>query len=119
MPLSVDELVGNKTAIKQLINAHNIQVKNLASALQQLTKKEGEIGYLRTSPFIAIIGVVVGAIGAVVAGIGVNLATANPPGELGIVMIFLGAALVMVAGLANVLFPFARRWFNREAKSKP
>src|SRR5437899_2715461 len=107
MALSIDELVGNKTAIKQLVNTHNLQAKHLAIAQQQLTKKEGEIEYLRTSPFVAIFAVVVGAVGAIVAGIGVNLATATPPNGLGKVMIFLGGGLVILAGLANVLFPFA------------
>ena len=52
--ITIEDLKDNPVAIKQLMLDHAIVAKQLEHARQMLSSKEGEIEYLRTSPFVAI-----------------------------------------------------------------
>lgn len=118
LPIVTSDLVGNTIAIKQLINDRNLSHGHLREAERQLAKREAEIEYLKTSPFISIINLIITAIGTLIAGIGINQITASPPLVVGKLNIYAGAALIILGGIANTLYPFARGWFNLEPRKK-
>jgi hypothetical protein len=116
MNIEVKDLLGNEIGIRQLMNAHNDQAMRRADAERRLADKEGEVEFLKTSPFIAIVALAVLICGSVVIGIGVNMATSKPAQDYAALVICLGGALSLVSGLSNILYPYARKWFNRQTK---
>jgi hypothetical protein len=116
MAIELKDLVGNEVAIMQLINNHNHQARKCADAERRLSEKEGEIEFLKTSPFIALVMLPVGAVGAVIGSVGVNLLTSEKPPLYASALTYIGAGLVLLSGVANVLYPFARKIFNRKPR---
>ena len=114
--IQLKDLVGNQVAIMQLVNHHNDQAKKRVEAERRLADKESEIEFLKTSPFVAILGLIVGACGALVMSIGVNLLTSDKPPAHAASLTYLGLGLVLVSGFANILYPYARRIFNRRTQ---
>ena len=98
------------------MNQYNEKSRALAKAQQAVADKNSEMEYLRTSPFIAIFALVVSTIGSVLLSMGVNLFTADPPMTGGFALVCLAGALILSAGSLNLLYPFARRWFNRKPR---
>lgn len=107
------DLVGNVTAIDQLINNHNEQVLRRTEAERRLQDKESEVEFLKTSPFVGILMLAVSCCGLVVCGIGINLLTSTPAPSHASLLTYVGAALVFLSGLGNVAYPYARRVFNK------
>jgi hypothetical protein len=114
--IGLEKLVGNETAIQQLMNEHNHQAQKRTEAERKLADKESEIEFLKTSPFMSVIGLIVGACGALVMSIGVNLLTSDKPPEHAASLTYIGFGLVLFSGIANALYPFARRMFNWNLK---
>ncbi len=112
-PITIDDLKDNPVAIKSLMLDHAMMAKQLDDARNTLKAKEGEIEYLKTSPFISIFALLVTCAAGTMATIGINLITSDKPPWYSAVLIYLGSSLVVLAGIANVLYPYARRWFNR------
>lgn len=112
-PITIDDLKNNAVAIKSLMLDHAMMAKQLEDARNILNSKEGEIEYLKTSPFMSIFTFIATCIGGVIAGIGINLITSEKPPWHSTLLIWLGMILTVLAGIANVLYPYARRWFNR------
>ena len=111
MRLTVDDLVGNKIAVTQLINQHNVECRRRVDAETRLAKREGEIEYLKTSPFVAISGAVSSVTGSIVIGVGLKQLAASMP--FGYTLLTVGGLLIVSGSLASILYPFARGWFNR------
>lgn len=112
-PITIDDLRNNAVAIKSLMLDHAMMAKQLEDARNTLNSKEGEIEYLKTSPFMSIFTLIVTCVSGVIAGIGINLITSEKPPWYSTLQICLGSVLAVLAGIANVLYPYARRWFNR------
>ena len=112
-PITIDDLRNNPVAIKSLMLDHAMMAKQLEDARNILNSKEGEIEYLETSPFMSIFTLIVTCVSGVIAGIGINLITNEKPPWYSALQICLGSILAVLAGIANVLYPYARRWFNR------
>jgi uncharacterized membrane protein YidH (DUF202 family) len=116
MKIELQDLVGNEVAVKQLMNNHNDQANKRAEAERRLADKESEIAFLRTSPFIAVFALVFNTIGAVITGMATKWFTANPPVPHAGWVVFLGGACILVGGVLTVLYPYARRIFNRRSR---
>lgn len=74
-PITSDNLIGNPIAIRQLINSHNLKVKEATNLRNTVSTLEGELSYLRTSPFISIVSVVINLSGTIIIGFAINLLT--------------------------------------------
>ena len=111
--ITAEELKSNIVAIKQLINSHNLvanESKNKEAEIQIL-KAQNE--YLKTSPFVSVIAALVSIGGSILIAIGVNLITNQPtPPFQDKLVLWIGGILLIVASLANILYPKARDWFN-------
>lgn len=115
--IDLKDLVSNEVAIRQLINNHNDQAKKRNDAERRLADKESEIEFLKTSPFVAVFALVFNTGGALVIGLATKWFTAEKPVPNSGWMIVLGAVFILTGGLLNVLYPFARRMFNKKIKT--
>ena len=115
--IELKDLVGNEVATKQLMNSHNDQCRRRIEAERRLSDKESEIEFLKTTPFMAALSLVVSTGGTIVVGIGVNLATANPRPAYSVCLVWIGFGLVFLGGVASTLYPLARKWFNRKSRA--
>lgn len=110
--ISLDELEKNPTAIKQLINNHNLLASDLTERNEQIQQKIREIEFLKTSPFVAIIGVILSTIGAILVSIGVNLTNTDATSGMGWGIVVLAFIIILTGACANVMYPYVRSWFN-------
>lgn len=119
LKINIDDLKGNDVAIKQLVNGHNLAQKDLHKLITKIALKESEIEYLRTSPFISISCTIFNVIFVIVVGIGVNLLTGNVMQNIGFALVIIGGLGTICSGIATLLFPYARGFFNsKNDKSK-
>lgn len=113
--INAEELIDNKIAIKQLINNHNLIVKENANKEKIISSLNAQIEYLKTTPFISIVVGTMNIAATIIVGLGVNLLTSeNPKSSIGIILIVTGGVLLFGATLASIFYPYARGWFNRK-----
>ena len=111
--ITIEEVINNPTAVKQLMNEVNKLERKISKYEFELGKKQGEIEYLKTSPFIAMVSALVSMLGGIISGIGVNMLTNSPPHPAAIYVIAIGGALILLSGIANIFYPYARGFFNK------
>lgn len=110
--INAEDLHSNIVGIRQLINSHNmvaIDNKNKSAAIVALTS---EVEYLKTSPFIAGVSAILNIIGSLLLALGVNFVSSEPnPSAKYITIIVCGGAIILVASLMNIFYPFVRKIF--------
>lgn len=112
--IKVLDLMNNETAIKQLINSHNLKIKEVHNAQGQISILKSDLEYQKTSPFLSIIALFVNLAGSTVSALAVNfLSSENPPKYVNWLLI-IGFLLVFVGSLGTILYPYVRGVFNKK-----
>lgn len=112
--ISADDLKDNVIAIKQLINNHLLLISENRRKELEIQDYKSTIEYLNSSPFISIIAAVISFSGSILIGFAVNLFTQNPAPSYSWIILLIGGILVLSGALSNILYPYARKWFNRK-----
>lgn len=112
--IKVADLMNNETAIKQLINSHNLKIKEVHNAQGEISILKSEIEYQKTSPFVAIIALIVNIGGSTVSAIAVNLLSVQEPPKYSGWLLAIGFILVLIGSLGTILYPYARNFFNKK-----
>jgi len=116
--ISAEELESNIIAIKQLINSHNLVANESKNKDVEIRTIRAQNEYLKTSPFVSVIATLISIGGSILIAIGVNLVTNQPdPPFQAKAILWIGGILLIVASLANILYPKARDWFNPKNKN--
>lgn len=111
--IRVADLLNNEVAIKQLINEHNLANQKLSNKESEIENYKVEIEYLKTSPFVAIFAAIVNIFGSILLGISINLITNEHTGWIPLATLISSAVLILTGSLVTILYPFARKWFNK------
>jgi len=116
--ISEGDLLNNQIAIRQLINNHNIDQKRLQKKEEELSSYKSEVEYLKTSPFVSVISSISAIVATILVGVGMNLITSSNNYSLiginvGWLLIIFGGILTLSSSLSNILYPFAKKWFNK------
>lgn len=114
--ISAEELKGNLTAIKQLINNYNEKAKKLESVESELKDTRGELEYQNTYPFITIFAAIFNVIGTILVGVSVNQITGaekNANTTSSFALLILGGIIVLLSSLSAILYKWGRKWFNK------
>lgn len=114
--IKIVDLMNNETAIKQLINSHNLKIKEVHNAQGQISDLVSEIEYQKTAPFISIIALIVNLGGSTVSALAVNFLSAPTPPKYADWLLAIGFILVFVGSLGTILYPYARNFFNTKKK---
>lgn len=112
--IKIVDLINNETAIKQLINSHNLKIKEVHNAQGRISELVSEIEYQKTAPFISIIALIVNIVGSTVSALAVNFLSATEPPKYAGWLLMIGFILVTVGSLATILYPYARNYFNNK-----
>lgn len=99
--ISIDELVDNRVAIRQLVNEVNIKNKQIKAMSDEIMSLKGEIVGLRNQTLIKWQDAIVNAIGAVVLAIGTNIVSSNLP--VSIMLILLGVSCITIVNVWGVV----------------
>lgn len=110
--ITSENLIGNETAIKQLINNYNLKVKEATDLRETVSNLNAELLYLRTSPFIAIVSALINLCGTVIVGFAINLLTQKDPPKYSGWVLLVGCLIVIIGSISTILYPWARKWFN-------
>jgi len=116
--ISESDLLNNQIAIRQLVNNHNLVQKRLHKKDEEISSYKSEIEYLKTSPYISIFSSISAVISTILVGLGMNLLTSvNSYKFIGVnigwLLIIFGGILTISSSLSNILYPFAKKWFNK------
>ena len=114
--ISAEELKGNLTAIKQLINNYNEKAKKLESVESELKDTRGELEYQNTYPFITIFAAIFNVIGTILVGVSVNQITGseeNANTTSSFALLILGGIIVLLSSISAILYKWGRKWFNK------
>ncbi len=122
--IPMTDLVGNPVAIQMLLNERLLlaaEVKGLRAELAlvkenaavSLADVKAQAEHLKASPFIAMLGGVLGVLGTATIGFGYKWLTAQPDNTLGLAVVLTGLGVSLTGNLANYLFP---KWVGRGAK---
>ena len=114
--IKIVDLMNNETAIKQLINSHNLKIKEVHNAQGQISDLVSEIEYQKTAPFISIIALIVNLGGSTVSALAVNFLSSPTPPKYADWLLAIGFILVFVGSLGTILYPYARNFFNTKKK---
>lgn len=113
--ITTGDLINNEVAIKQLINTYNIKISELKTASETITTLTTEVEFLKTTPFISIISMIINLLGSTVSSIAVNLlSTPEQTSNYAIPLLIIGFALVVVGSLFTILYPYAKNMFNKK-----
>lgn len=96
-PISTDELVNNKVAIRQLVNEVNIKNQQIKKLSDEIATLKGENAGLRNQTLIKWPDAVFNAIGAVILAIGSNIISSNM--AIAIALMFLGVVCVVIVNI--------------------
>ena len=111
--ISIEDLMNNKVAIRQLINNYNELIRENEDNKNDATKLKNALEHVKTTPFIAILSAIINVIGTIIIGIGVNQCSNNDH-KINI-LIVLGSLLIIVCNAATILYPYCRKWFNKDS----
>lgn len=114
--INADDLLNNKIAITQLINSHNLKIKELGRSQIKVSELTCDIEYHKTAPFISIFALFVNLGGSTVSAFAVNLLSVPKPPKYALILLIIGGLLVLVGSLCTILYPYARNWFNKKEK---
>jgi len=114
-PINAEDLKDNVVAIKQLINNHLLVITQSNQKDKEIQEFKSTIEYLKTSPFVSIIATIVNFCGSIMIGFSVNLYTQETVLRYSWIVLTVGSLLVLTGSLSNILYPFARKWFNKNA----
>jgi hypothetical protein len=114
--INAKDLMSNEVAIRQLINNHIIVIAQSQQKDLAIQDFKSTIEYLNTSPFVAIISSVINFSGSILIGFAVNLYTQNSIPNYSWIILLIGFLLVLTGSLCNIFYPYARRWFNKNAR---
>lgn len=115
--ITTDDLINNSTAIRQLINEHNLSVIKVEKLETQIQTYKSHIEYLKTSPFISIFSAILSVVGSSLLAISVNLLTGSQNSNIIYnILLILSVVIILSSSLMNILYPYARDWFNKEKK---
>lgn len=110
--ITIDELVNNKVAIKQLINSNNVTKHELSDIKEDNKAKDIEINLLKITPLFSIIGIVLVVIGGSVLSIGVNMLS-NNNSAVGIILIILGIISTLSGNIFQIIYPSYSKHINK------
>lgn len=119
--ITADELKGNIIGIRQLINSHNLVASENRNKEREIQELRAENEYLNTAPYVAIIAAVINITGSVVVGLASEMIGNDlqvPKGDISsksILLLTLGSILILLGSFATILYPKARKWFNKKA----
>ena len=114
--ITVDDLAGNKVAIRQILNELNTVRKDIDEKLTEVQELKSENEYLKTSPFIGLISSIVGVVSSIVLTSGISLLTTRDDmNSYGWILSICGGILLIASGTISILFPLARKFFNKPA----
>ncbi|MCB1194246.1 MAG: hypothetical protein KDK90_27670 [Leptospiraceae bacterium] len=119
-PISIDELMNNKVAIKQLLNAYNTAIRKAKNLSDELYTEKAEVEYYKTSPFVSILSAILNVIFMIIIGIGVNIATGNEKTlpNIGPAIYCLGGLGTISSSVWPILYPYAKGFFNKRGSNK-
>lgn len=112
--ITVEDLENNPIAIRQLLNTHNIKVREATQQQIEIIDLKAELEYQKTTPFIAIVSACISIAGTIVLGIAINQITSTSPPAYSSTLLYTGAFLLFLSALVNILFPYARTFFNKK-----
>lgn len=111
--IKVSEIVGNETAVKQLINQYNDRTKMAEKLQMDINDLRAELQYQNTAPFFAIISLVVNTIGAILVGMGGGVISSS--GLIGVIMIVLGGICIITANIQTIFHKHINKWYNSKS----
>ena len=116
--ISAEQLKGNVIAIKQLINTHNLMMTESKGKDTYIANLKSENEYLKTAPFVSIFVAIVNIIGTILVATAINLLTnsSNNQETVSWILLFAGVLLNLASYFATILYPFAKKWFNKKKK---
>ena len=100
-PISIDELLGNKVAIRQLVNEVNHKNQQIDTLSEEITSLKSDIVGLRNQTLIRWQDAIFNAIGAIVLAIGTNILSTNIFSA--IVLMLVGAACIIIVNVWGVI----------------
>lgn len=100
-PISIDELLGNKVAIRQLVNEVNHKNQQIDTLSEEITSLKSDIVGLRNQTLIRWQDAIFNAIGAIVLAIGTNILSTNI--HSAIVLMSVGAACIIIVNVWGVI----------------
>ena len=99
------DIIGNEPAITQLLNAHNLSVRENAHLRQRIEALEREKLVKKTFPFANACFAVINVLGILLLGFGTNyLSRPNPPSYCG-VLLLVGAVTALLSACAQPFVP--------------
>lgn len=110
--ISISDLMNNEIAIRQLINTHNLKIKEVQSANTEISCLKSELAFLKTAPFVSILAIIVNLGGSTISAFAVNLMTSEKPPKYAGWLLAIGFFLVFIGSLATILYPYARKIFK-------
>ena len=114
--IKVDDLLNNETAIRQLLNTYHIKLNEIKTKDKDILDLNTSLEYHKTTPFMAIVAMLVNLVGSTIIALSANLLTlTNSPSYSGW-LLGAGIFLVVIGSLSTILFPYARKWFNKGKK---
>ncbi len=111
--ITVSDLMNNEIAIRQLINTHNLKIKEVQNANTEISSLKSELEFHKTAPFIAIVAIIINLGGSTISAFAVNIMTATNPPKYSGWLLAIGFFLVFIGSLATILYPYARKIFNK------
>lgn len=99
--ISIDELVDNRVAIRQLVNEVNIKNKQINTMSDEISSLKGEIVGLRNQTLIKWQDAIFNAIGAVVLAIGTNVLSSDL--LVAIILMLIGVACIAIVNVWGIV----------------
>ena len=102
--ISIDELKDNETAIKQLVNYHNIKIEQANVANNEIERLKLELKFYQTYPFVGIIAGIGNVCGSVVTSFSINFLTNETPPAYSEGLLLVGMILIIMGGSAPICY---------------
>tara|TARA_B110000240_G_scaffold198066_1_gene256139 strand:+ start:4625 stop:5047 length:423 start_codon:yes stop_codon:yes gene_type:complete len=113
--INATDLKDNEIAIKQLINNHLLVSAQSRQKDIEIQNYKSTIEYLKTSPFVSIISTIINFSGTIMIGFAINFYTQTIVPKYTYIIMIIGGLLLLTGSLSNILYPYARKWFNKNA----
>ena len=102
--ISIDELKDNETAIKQLVNYHNIKIEQENVANNEIERLKLELKFYQTYPFVGIIAGIGNVCGSVVTSFSINFLTNETPPAYSEGLLLVGMILIIMGVSAPICY---------------